>query len=88
MKEPCGRLKVTFSDTYEEFLEATIQLEEDDTHQEITADIEENMRRGLDTRKAVKRVLPKHNIILKASSNTNRMMRMIVIRMQTVSKVS
>lgn len=52
--------KSNFFDTYEEFLEATIQLEEDDTHQEIIADIEEKMRRGLDTRKAVKRVLPKH----------------------------
>ena len=60
MKEPCGRLKATFFDTYEEFLEATVQLEEDDTHQEIIADIEEKMRRGLDTSKAVKRVLPKH----------------------------
>ena len=53
MKEP-------FFDTYEEFLEAIVQLEEDDTHQEIIANIEEKMRRGLDSRKAVKRVLPKH----------------------------
>ena len=30
------------------------------SHQEIIADIEEKMRRGLDTSKAVKRVLPKH----------------------------
>ena len=52
--------KGNFFDTYEEFLEATVQLEEDDTHQEIIADIEEKMRRGLDTSKTVKRVLPKH----------------------------
>ena len=52
--------KSNFFHTYEEFLEATVQLEEDDTHQEIIADIEEKMRRGLDTSKAVKRVLPKH----------------------------
>ena len=52
--------KSNFFDTYEEFLEATVQLEKDDTHQEIIADIEEKMRRGLDSRKAVKRVLPKH----------------------------
>ena len=52
--------KSNFFDTYEEFLEATVQLEEDDTHQVIIADIEEKMRRGLDTRKAVKRVLLKH----------------------------
>ena len=30
------------------------------THQEIIADIEEKMRWGLDSTKAVKRVLPKH----------------------------
>ena len=42
-------IKNNFFDTNEEFLEAT---EEDDTHQEIIiADIEEKMRRGLDTRK-------------------------------------
>ena len=34
-----------FFDTYEEFLEATVQLEEDDTHLEIKADIEENAQR-------------------------------------------
>ena len=50
-------------DTYEEFLEATIQLEEDDTHQKIIADIEEKMRRGVYTRKAVKRVLPQTSFI-------------------------
>ena len=52
--------KSNFFNTYEEFLEATVQLEDDGTHQEIIADIEEKMRRGLDSRKAVKRVLPKH----------------------------
>ena len=79
--------KSNFFDTYEEFLEATVQLEEDGTHQEIIADIEEKMRRGLDTSKAVKRVLLNTNIILKASSNTNRMMRMLMIRIQTVWKM-
>ena len=52
--------KSNFLDTYEEFLEATVQLEDNGTNQEIIADIEEKMRRGLDSRKAVKRVLPKH----------------------------
>ena len=52
--------KSNLFNTYEEFLEATVQLEDDGTHQEIIADIEEKMRRGLDSRKAVKRVLPKH----------------------------
>ena len=57
---PLWATKSNFFDTYEEFLEATVQLEEDDTHQEIIADIEEKMRRGLNIRKAVQRVLPKH----------------------------
>ena len=39
--------KSNFFDTYEEFLEATIRLEDDGTHQEIIADIEEKMHRGL-----------------------------------------
>ena len=79
--------KSNFFDTYEEFLEATVQLEEDDTHQEIIADIEEKTRRGLDTSKAVKRVLPKHKHHFEASSNTSRMMRMLMIRIQTVWKM-
>ena len=79
--------KSNFFDTYEEFLEATVQLEEDDTHQEIIADIEEKMRRGLDTSKLLKEYFPNTNIILKASSNTNRMMRMLMIRIQTVWKM-
>ena len=79
--------KSNFFDTYEEFLEASVQLEEDDTHQEIIADIEEKMRRGLDTSKVVKRVLPKTQTSLKASSNTNRIMRMLMIRIQTVWKM-
>ena len=49
-----------FFETYEEFLEATVWLEDDGTHQEIIANIEEKIRRGLDSHKAVKRVLPKH----------------------------
>ena len=80
--------KSNFFDTYEEFLEATVQLEEDDTHQEIIADIEEKMRRGLDSLvKLLKEFFPNTNIILKASSNTNRMMRMLMIRIQTVWKM-
>ena len=52
--------KSNFFDTCEESLEAIVQLEEDDTHQEIIANIEEKMRKDLDSRKAVKRVLHKH----------------------------
>ena len=52
--------KSNFFNTYGEFLEATVQLEDNGTHQEIITDIKEKMRQGLDSRKAVKRVLPKH----------------------------
>ena len=40
----------------------TARRQDDGTHQQIIADIEEKLRRGLDsdTLKAVKRVLPKH----------------------------
>ena len=37
-----------------------MQLEDNGTNQEIIADIEKKMRRGLNSRKTVKRVLPKH----------------------------
>ena len=60
LKRTLWETKSNFFNTYEEFLEATVQLEDDGTHQEIIADIEGKMRRGLDSRKAVKRVLPKH----------------------------
>ena len=80
--------KSNFFDTYEEKQEATVQLEDNGTHQEIIADIEEKMHRGLDSRKAVKRVLPKHKHQFKASSDTNRMMGMTVIRMQTFSNMA
>ena len=54
--------KSNFFDTYEETLEPTTQLKEDDTHQEITADIGKKKKphRGSDISKAVKRVLPRH----------------------------
>ena len=52
--------KSNFFNTYKKFLGATVQLEDDGTHQEIIVDTEEKMRRGLDTRKAVKKLLPKH----------------------------
>ena len=55
MIEPCGWLKATFSTPTRNSWK-TIK----GTHQEIIADIEEKMRWGLDSSKAVKRVLPKH----------------------------
>ena len=72
--------KSNFLDTYEEFLEATIQLDEDDTHQEIIADVEEKFAEASTLVKLVKEYFPNTNIILKASSSTNRMMMMILIR--------
>ena len=53
MKEPCGRLKATL-------LTPTRNSWKQPYNWRIIADIEEKMRRGLDTSKAVKRVLPKH----------------------------
>ena len=80
-------IKGNFFDT-EEFLESTVQLEEDNTHQEITAEIEEQCEEALTLVKLLKEYFPNTNIILKASSNTNRMMRMLMIRIQTIWKMS
>ena len=80
--------KSNFFDTFEEFLEATVQLEDDGTHQEIKADIEEKYAEVSTVVKLLKEYFPNTNISLKASLNTNRMMRMTVIRMQTVSKMA
>ena len=69
--------KSNFFDTYEEFLEAIVQLEEDDTHQQIIANIEEKCEEASTVVKLLKEYFINTNIILKASSNTNRVMRMI-----------
>ena len=53
-------IKRNFFDTYGTFLENTVLLKEDETHQDILGDIEEKTERGMDAYKAVKRVLPKH----------------------------
>ena len=79
--------KSNFFDTYEEFLEATVQLEEDGTHQEIIADIEEKCEEASTLVRLLKEYFPNTSIILKASSNTNRVMRMLMIRIQTVWKM-
>ena len=79
--------KSNFFDTYEEFLEATVQLEEDDTHQEIIADMKKKCEEASTLVKLLKEYFPNTNIILKASSNTNRMMRMLMIRIHTVWKM-
>ena len=53
-------IKRNFFDTYGTFLEDTVLLKEDETHQDILADIDEKTERGMDAYKAVRRVLPKH----------------------------
>ena len=62
MIEPCGWLKTTFSTPTRNSWKQPQSLKTiKGTHQEIIADIEENqMRWGLDSSKAVKKVLPKH----------------------------
>ena len=55
MIESCGWLKATFSTPTRNSWKII-----KGTHQEIIDDIEEYMRWGLDSSKAVKRVLPKH----------------------------
>ena len=53
-------IKSKFFDTYSRFLEETVLLKEDGTHQDTLLDIEDKTERGIDTFKAVKRVLAKH----------------------------
>ena len=53
-------IKSKFFDTYSRFLEETVLLKEDETHQDILLDIEDKTEKGIDAFKAAKRVLPKH----------------------------
>ena len=53
-------IKNDFFDSFGTFLEQILLLKEDDTYQDIVSDIEEKVKGGMDVRKAVKRVLPKH----------------------------
>ena len=53
-------IKNEFFDSFGTFLEQTLQIQKDDTYQDIVSDIEEKVEGGMDVRKAVKRVLPKH----------------------------
>ncbi len=53
-------IKHTFFKHYELFLLCEVHLQHDDTHQEIVADLQEKVDNGTDVRKAVKRVLAKH----------------------------
>ena len=53
-------IKNDFFDSFETFLEQILLIQKDDTYQDIVSDIEEKVEGGMDVRKAVKRVLPKH----------------------------
>ena len=56
-------IKSKFFDTYSRFLEETVLLKEDETHQDILLDVQDKPEKGIYryiTFKAVKRVLPKH----------------------------
>jgi uncharacterized Zn-finger protein len=53
-------VKRFFFNRYKTFLFHTIQLKDDDTHQEILDDIVEKMDKGVDIRKALNRVVVNH----------------------------
>ena len=50
----------TFFALYSKFLQESVSLENDDTHQKITSDLEKRVADGKPIRKAVQRVLAKH----------------------------
>ena len=53
-------IKNDYFDSFGTFLEQTQLIQKDTTYQDILSDIEEKAEGGMDVRKAVKRVLPKH----------------------------
>ena len=53
-------IKNDFFDSFGTFLEQILLIQKDNTYQDIFSDIEEKVEGGMDVRKAVKRVLPKH----------------------------
>ena len=53
-------IKNDFVDSFGTFLKQILLIQKDDTYQNIVSDIEEKVEEGMDVRKAVKRVLPKH----------------------------
>ncbi len=53
-------VKRIFFEDYLSFLWSNIHLKDNDTHQEIMADLEENLEKGVDINKALKRVIAKH----------------------------
>ncbi len=65
-------IKGHFFDSLQTFLIQNVRLRDDDTFQEIVADIDEKTGKGMDLDKAVKRVLPKHKLKFESYSNTTR----------------
>ena len=63
-EKACARtvwaIKNDFFDSFGTFLEQILLTQKDDTYQEIVSDIKEKVEGGIDVRKVVKRVLPKH----------------------------
>ena len=55
-------IKNDFFDSFGTFLEHIQLIQKDTTYQDILSDIEEKVEGGMDVRKAVKRVLPKHKL--------------------------
>ena len=53
-------IKNNFFDSFGTFLEQIQLIQKDKTYQDILSDIEEKVEGGMDVRKAVKRILPKH----------------------------
>ena len=60
-------IKNDFFDSFGTFLEQILLIQKD-TYQDIFSDIEEKVEGGMDVRKAVKRVLPKHKHKFEANS--------------------
>ena len=53
-------IKKNFFDQYATFVWHTIHLENDETHQDILLEVEEKMEKGVNVRRAIKRVIGKH----------------------------
>ena len=53
-------VKRIFYDHYSTFLQNSVYLEEDDTHQEISSELQRKINNGVDVKKAVSKVLAKH----------------------------
>lgn len=53
-------LKNSFFDKYKDFLASQLHLKDNQTHQEVVSDLEKQIAKGADIKKALKRVIPKY----------------------------